>query len=189
MLTVLLATHNGAGTLPRVLEAYQRLTPPMGGWRVVLVDNASTDDTPAILKDFASRLPLLALRTERRGKNVALNLGLEHVDGDLVVLTDDDAVPEAEWLVALSQAAARHQGSGPVRWADRSNLARRTAAMDTPAGESWRDVCGHGGGCHRRSDTGGADLGTEHGGTRPPVPSRAPFRREHRPAGGPICDG
>jgi L-malate glycosyltransferase len=109
MLTVLLATHNGAGTLPRVLEAYERLTPPMGGWRVVLVDNASTDDTPAILKGFASRLPLLALRTERRGKNVALNLGLEHVDGDLVVLTDDDAVPEVEWLVALSQAAVRHQ--------------------------------------------------------------------------------
>ncbi len=109
MLTVLLATHDGAGTLPRVLEAYRRLVPPAGGWRLVLVDNASTDDTPAILKDFATRLPLLALRTERRGKNVALNLGLEHVDGDLVVLTDDDAVPEAEWLAALARAADRHQ--------------------------------------------------------------------------------
>ncbi len=109
MLTVLFATHNGAGTLPRVLEAYQRLVPPAGGWRIVLVDNASTDDTPAILQDFSRHLPLLAMRTERRGKNVALNHGLEHVDGDLVVLTDDDAIPHTDWLVALSRAAALHQ--------------------------------------------------------------------------------
>lgn len=110
MLTVLLATHNGAGTLPRVLEGYTRLQSPEGGWRLVIVDNASTDATAQLLAQFSPLLPLHAMHTERRGKNIALNLGLGHCLGELVVLTDDDAVPDADWLVAL-QRVARQQPS------------------------------------------------------------------------------
>src|ERR1700682_3265176 len=105
MLTVLLPTHNGAGTLPRVLDAYEALVAPVGGWQLVIVDNASTDDTPSVLRQFRERLPLELIRTERRGKNVALNLGIQHLRGELVVLTDDDIVPEADWLVTLSASA------------------------------------------------------------------------------------
>jgi L-malate glycosyltransferase len=108
MLTVLLATHNGARTLPRVLSAYEQLIAPPQGWRVVVVDNASSDDTPSVLRHFAERLPLHALHTTQRGKNVALNIGLAHAEGELVVLTDDDAVPQADWLQALRATAARH---------------------------------------------------------------------------------
>ncbi len=39
------------------------------------------------------------------GKNVALNTGLELAEGDLTVLTDDDAFPHADWLVQLRKAA------------------------------------------------------------------------------------
>lgn len=98
MLTVLMATHNGAKTLPRVLQAYTSLEYPAGGWHLVVVDNASEDRTPAILKEFSGKLPMTPLRTEKRGKNVALNIGLNHLDGDLVVLTDDDTIPDTKWL-------------------------------------------------------------------------------------------
>jgi len=98
VISVLLATHNGAGTLGRVLDAYAELLTDDIRWHMVVVDNASTDATAILLEQYARRLPLLPLRTERRGKNVALNLGLEHCRGDLVVLTDDDAVPAKEWL-------------------------------------------------------------------------------------------
>lgn len=107
-LTVLLATHNGAGTLRRVLDTYQAVAAPPGGWRVVVVDNASDDETPQLLAHFKNLLPLLPLRTEQRGKNVALNFGLTHLQGDLVVLTDDDALPEPDWLLALQGSAAAH---------------------------------------------------------------------------------
>ncbi|THF63648.1 glycosyltransferase family 2 protein [Pseudothauera nasutitermitis] len=104
--TVLLATYNGAATLLRVLEAHTLLEAPRGGWRLVVIDNASTDDTPAILSRYAGRLPLTVLRTGRRGKNLALNLGLQHASGDLVVFTDDDAPPAPDWLAALCRCAA-----------------------------------------------------------------------------------
>lgn len=106
MLTVLMATHNGAKTLPRVLAAYLALKPPADGWRLVVVDNASTDDTPRIIKRYSDKLPLIGLHTDRRGKNIALNEGLKHVQGDLVVFTDDDAIPDPGWLETLSITAA-----------------------------------------------------------------------------------
>ena len=48
MLTVLIATRNGAATLPRVLASYTQLEPPTGGWKLVVVDNGSTDGTAAL---------------------------------------------------------------------------------------------------------------------------------------------
>ena len=108
MLTVLIATYNGAATLPEVLAAYARLTPPAGGWKLVIVDNGSTDATPEVLAAFRDRLPLQTLREPRRGQNAARNTGLPHVEGDCLVLTDDDAVPTPEWLAILRAAADAH---------------------------------------------------------------------------------
>src|SRR5690349_24382422 len=105
MLTVLFATHNGASTLPQVLASYCQLTPPPGGWKLVVVDNGSTDDTREILESFRERLPIVCASEEAAGKNAALNTGLRLIDGDLVVLTDDDVFPRAEWLIALREAA------------------------------------------------------------------------------------
>ncbi|MGZ8247396.1 glycosyltransferase [Methylomagnum sp.] len=108
MLTILMATHNGSGTLPRVLDSYLRLESPKGKWRLIIIDNASTDETPNILASYAKNLPLLPLRIETRGKNIALNRGLDYVEGDLVVFTDDDAIPRSGWLAALRRAASEH---------------------------------------------------------------------------------
>ncbi len=105
MLTVLIATHNGSKTLPRVLESYNKIQEPLGGWCLIVVDNASSDNTSELLKKYSSELPLEFLRTEQRGKNIALNLGLDIVKGDLVVFTDDDVIPSDDWLVALRNAA------------------------------------------------------------------------------------
>jgi L-malate glycosyltransferase len=110
MLTVLMATHNGAGTLPRVLAAYRTLLAPPGGYLLVVVNNASTDTTAAVLRDQGAGLPLKVLHCPDRGKNRALNQGLAAVQGDLVVLTDDDTIPQPDWLVQLAHAAAAQPG-------------------------------------------------------------------------------
>ncbi|NHN36726.1 glycosyltransferase family 2 protein [Pseudomaricurvus alcaniphilus] len=108
MLTVLFATYNGSKTLQRSLQSFTELEKPRGGYKLVVVDNASTDSTPEILSKFEDKLPLTVLRTERRGKNIALNLGLEYVDGDLVVFTDDDTQPNKDWLVQHRSFADQH---------------------------------------------------------------------------------
>jgi glycosyltransferase involved in cell wall biosynthesis len=107
VLTVLIATHNGSGTLPLVLDAHTRLRPPPGGWKLVVVDNGSDDGTAAIAARFVDRLPLHLLHEPRAGKNRALNRGLAAREGDLVVFSDDDALPDRDWLVQLRSAADR----------------------------------------------------------------------------------
>lgn len=105
MLTVMLAVCNGADTLPVVLEAYLELRLPSGGWKLVIVDNGSTDDTALVLDRFQTLLPMTRLFVPQRGKNVALNAALDLRQGDLVVFTDDDAIPAPDWLHELRTTA------------------------------------------------------------------------------------
>jgi L-malate glycosyltransferase len=105
MLTVVFATRNGMRTLPIVLDGYLRLQPPAGGWKLIVVDNGSTDRSQEIITSFHDRLPLTYLSEEKLGKNMALNAALTHVEGDLVVLTDDDTIPLPNWLVSMRSAA------------------------------------------------------------------------------------
>lgn len=105
MLTVVFATHNGSDTLHLMLDAMTKLKAPETGWKLIAVDNGSTDNTPDILRSYVGLLPLMVMEQPERGKNRALNLALEHVDGDLIVLTDDDVVPTPDWLCQIRQGA------------------------------------------------------------------------------------
>jgi glycosyltransferase involved in cell wall biosynthesis len=62
------ASYNGAGTLPRALEAYSELEQPPVDWKLVIVDNGSTDHTQDIIRAFATRLPVTSVIEPRRGK-------------------------------------------------------------------------------------------------------------------------
>ena len=105
MLTVLMATHNGADTIGRTLDALEALAEPLGGWRLVVVNNASSDATEPIIRSREARLPLHYLLEPKLGKPAALNTGLDHVEGDLVVFLDDDVIPRPDWLVEWRRVA------------------------------------------------------------------------------------
>jgi glycosyltransferase involved in cell wall biosynthesis len=108
MLTVLLATRNGSRTLPNVLATFARLQAPSTGWKLVVIDNGSTDRTREIVTSFETSLPLTNVFEEKLGKNIALNAGLAHLEGDLAVFTDDDVFPAPDWLIRLRTAADEH---------------------------------------------------------------------------------
>jgi L-malate glycosyltransferase len=105
MLTVLIATHNRSRTLPEVLNTFCRLESPDGGWKLIIVDNGSTDTTREVIASFKSRLPLTYAFEPALGKSFALNTGLLDISGDLAVFTDDDVLPRPDWLVQLRFAA------------------------------------------------------------------------------------
>jgi glycosyltransferase involved in cell wall biosynthesis len=105
MPTVLIATLNGEATLPPVLEQYCRLQAPAAGWKMVIVDNGSTDRTKEVISSFLDRLPITYVFEPILGKNNALNTGLSHIAGDLLVFSDDDVFPRSDWLIRLCEAA------------------------------------------------------------------------------------
>lgn len=111
-LTVLMPSFNRAEVLRTTLEAMCRVRRGALSVQFVVVDNASTDGTQAVLREFAERLPLLVLHEPRAGKSNALNRALREAPlGELVVFTDDDVTPDAAWfeaIVAICQRWPQH---------------------------------------------------------------------------------
>lgn len=106
-LSLLLATRNRAALLEATLGHVAGLDTNGISWELIVVDNGSTDATPAVLERARSRLPLTALHEARPGKNRAINRGLEAARGRLLVFTDDDVEPVTCWLTGYLAAARR----------------------------------------------------------------------------------
>jgi len=112
LVTVLFSTFNGAKTLPRMLEALCNCTLRRDQWKIVAVDNNSTDDTGAILESYRDQLPLEIYFEPKQGKQHALTRGFQHLEGDLVILTDDDIIPEPDWVEQFLNIAAAQPDFG-----------------------------------------------------------------------------
>jgi glycosyltransferase involved in cell wall biosynthesis len=106
MISVIIATYNGELVLPETLHALSQLEIPSQGVEFIIINNASTDNTADILSKYADKLQLTILYEAKQGKSHAIHKGIEHAKGDLIVFSDDDVIPDINWLVAYSNAAA-----------------------------------------------------------------------------------
>ncbi len=99
--SVVVSTYQRAASLPELIAALERQTFPHSQFEVVVVDNGSTDDTPALLARLANASPL-CLRTVRLdtndGSSGGRNAGWRAASGSLIAFTDDDCLPDPEWL-------------------------------------------------------------------------------------------
>jgi glycosyltransferase involved in cell wall biosynthesis len=93
---VIVAVYNGAATLRDCLESLLRLDYPAARWELIVVDNASTDATPAILADYAGRVQVY--HEARRGPAAARNRGVRATRAEVVAFTDADCTVDPAWL-------------------------------------------------------------------------------------------
>lgn len=71
---------------------------------VIVINNASTDDSQVFLEKVAREWCLLKVLCEDRpGKNFALNQGLRRAHGEIICLMDDDIVLDPDWLLSLTR--------------------------------------------------------------------------------------
>jgi GT2 family glycosyltransferase len=104
LLSIVIPVRNQPGTLGKLLAALNRQARPTG-WQVevICVDNASTDNTPEVIRQHGARY----LREEQLGPSHARNRGAAAAGGELLWFIDADAVPVADdFLLRLVQAAA-----------------------------------------------------------------------------------
>jgi glycosyltransferase involved in cell wall biosynthesis len=92
--SVVVASFNGAATLPACLDSLQRLNYP--DYEIILVDDGSTDTTPQIAAKHPS---VRCIRhATNHGLSVARNTGIEAASGELIAFTDADCRADEDWL-------------------------------------------------------------------------------------------
>ena len=109
--SVIISTRNRALILPRLFNALAKLeVDPEHNWELILLDNGSTDITPEIIEAERqrNRLPIIPLSAPVSGKSRALNIGIQHARGELIILTDDDVEPDPKWLSSYIKTSIKH---------------------------------------------------------------------------------
>ncbi|MBD5225757.1 MAG: glycosyltransferase family 2 protein [Bacteroidales bacterium] len=94
-ITIVIPVHNRAGIVGDTLRSVESQTyRPL---RVIVVDNGSTDDTPAVVEDWKQRAETDTLRIDilteaQPGATAARNRGLEEVQSEYVMFFDSDDI-------------------------------------------------------------------------------------------------
>jgi GT2 family glycosyltransferase len=110
---VVIANWNRKELLRACLDSLSRQTHP--SFEVVVVDNGSTDGSPAMVEEMAKTYPVplnLIVNSVNRGFCAANNQGIISTGGELVALLNNDAEAEPGWLEALEGAIRQGEDIG-----------------------------------------------------------------------------
>ena len=109
---VIIPTRNRAELLHQSLEAlsHQVRAPD----EVIVVDNGSSDHTRQVVEQYAGRLPIRYLFEPVKGAGQARNLGIRHATSEVLAFTDDDCIPDANWLHFIELSFLRDPAIGMV---------------------------------------------------------------------------
>jgi|GEM_PF-3304067 len=125
-ISVLIAAYNAAETLPTALTSLQAQS-----WQnleIIVIDDASTDNTVEIVEQFARhdpRIRLLPLR-ENGGAYIARNAGLDLATGEYITLHDAD-----DWSHPLKlEIQARYLNAEPALMGCTSQQARARSDLE-----------------------------------------------------------
>jgi predicted AlkP superfamily phosphohydrolase/phosphomutase len=104
LVSVVMPTRNRSDLLERAIESVRRQS--YANWELLVVDDASTDDTSVRLQKLAENDPRIhAFRfDEQRGSSRARNHALDGANGDVIVYLDDDNRFDPDWLRSVAWA-------------------------------------------------------------------------------------
>jgi biofilm PGA synthesis N-glycosyltransferase PgaC len=123
-ITVVVAARNEAGNIGSLLDDLRSTAFPPDRFEVIIVDDHSTDATPAIVRNAIATFPqakFFQLADGHTGKKAALQLGIEQSRFGVIATTDADCTVSKNWLTCLASyfgLASTKLLVGPVKIAE-----------------------------------------------------------------------
>lgn len=104
--SILIPAHNEENVIDRLLRRMTELTYPTSKLQIIVVDDASSDQTGQIAEEYAKRYEYISVlhrdkETGAKGKASALNFGLKHAKGEIVLCFDADYYPQKDIVEKL----------------------------------------------------------------------------------------
>ncbi|MGI8497099.1 MAG: glycosyltransferase [Gemmatimonadaceae bacterium] len=126
--SVIVPAYNAAGLLPRSLAALTASDLPRDCWELIVVDDASSDDTSAIAARFADTVVRLPGRPN--GPAYARNRGFEVARGECIVFVDADVCVHPDALLRFARIFATEPDVAAVFGAYDTRPAARTLVSE-----------------------------------------------------------
>ncbi len=109
-ISIVIPVRNGQGLLAACLQALRRQTLDQQAFEVVVVDDGSTDATASTPLQGNERM----VSQPPGGASAARNRGVLESRGEIVLFTDADCRPQADWAEKLSRPMLAGQAEGTV---------------------------------------------------------------------------
>lgn len=118
--SVIIPCYNRFDLLKPVLEGFAREARGTQ-FELVLVDDGSTTPVADLVRELGLETFARVVRRENGGRGAALNTGLEHVTGDVVIFCDSDIVPGEGFVAQHLDFHRRHPSElathlGALEW-------------------------------------------------------------------------
>ena len=136
--SILIPTYNEEKTILHKLNNLAKQTFSFS--EIIVIDGASTDSTVKLVEEFSrsSELNLKVIREkERAGKATSLNKGFKHCNGEIVVISDSDAVWEND---ALGKAIYNFKDENVGAVTGRQILLNKDQNLATKVESSYRNM-------------------------------------------------
>lgn len=105
--SVVICTHNGAMLLPMTVAHLKKQVVPNGvRWELLVIDNASTDDTASVARQCwgdNGPAPLRAICEPRLGLSYARERAFQEAQYEIISFVDDDNWVAPDWVATASQ--------------------------------------------------------------------------------------
>jgi GT2 family glycosyltransferase len=105
--SIIIPTYNRPQQLANCLKALSRIDYPRDCFEVIVVDDGSMTPLNGVVVPMLRYLNLTLLTQPNSGAAIARNTGAKQAKGEFLVFTDDDCLPDSQWLQAFANHLAK----------------------------------------------------------------------------------